>query len=94
MTVPVDFLPQADLDLIKHVPFGEHTQLLEDIIGRLEHFPEIGVKLDPPDDFARAHGFGDWEVYWEPIYASEEEVERVEVLRIVPDTYSRVELFP
>ncbi|MOA26576.1 hypothetical protein D3C78_1473800 [compost metagenome] len=94
MAVPVDFLPQAEFDLIEHVPFERHVPLLEAIIERLGRYPEIGVRLEPPDDFARAHGFGDWEVYWEPIYAADNMVGRVEVLRLVPNVYARVALFP
>ena len=94
MTAPVDFLPQAELDLNEFVPFEKHAELLEDLIGRLGQYPEVGVQLELPDDFARAHGLGDWAVYWEPIYAAEDRVERVEVLRVVPDAFSPVALFP
>lgn len=92
MAVPVEFLPQSEADLIEFVPFGQQVQLLEGIVDRLGRYPEIGVHLEAPDHFARAHHFGHWVVYWEPIRTSPEAVARVEVLRIVPDAFSRLAL--
>lgn len=90
MPVPVDFLLQAELDLIEFVPLQEHITVLESIIERVGRYPEIGVRLAPPDDFARAHGVERWVVYYEPFYVSDagDQVERVEVLRIVPNAFA------
>lgn len=80
------------MDLIEFVPLEEHVALLEAIIERIGAYPEIGVRLEPPDAFARAHGVGRWIVYWEPFYTSNarDQVERVEVLRIVPNAFAAV----
>lgn len=74
MSVPVDFLLQAELDLIEFVPLDEQVVVLEAIIERIGTYPEIGGRLEPPAEFARAHGV--------------DQVERVEVLRIVPDAFA------
>ena len=90
MSVPVEFLPQAELDLIAFVPLAEHVAVLEAVIERLGMYPEIGVRLEPPDAWARAHGVGRWVVYYEVFYASaaRDKVERLEVLRLVPDVFA------
>lgn len=88
MPVPVDFLRQAEGDLIEFVPLDEQVEVLLAIIDRLGNYPEIGVRLEPPDDFARVHGVDRWLVYYEVFYAAPEQPERVEVLRLAPDAFA------
>lgn len=84
MATPVFFLEDAILDVERFIPEASQDELILEIADRLSRYPLIGIRLPAPDAYARTHLFGKWRVFYEPIYDAEDEIERVNVLRIVP----------
>ena len=86
MSLPVTFEASAEDDLFEYASDDELAALVDDIDQRLGHFPLSGRRMDPPDGFARTIRVRGFRVYYEAVVNEEaDEVERVSVLRIIPD---------
>lgn len=92
--VPVDFVPPyfGD-DLRTYVPQDQWRPLMGDLVGRLGAFPRLGVELEAPNQGFRCHTMGDWQIYYEVLYDAEGEPAGIEVYRVIPETFSRINVF-
>ena len=86
MPIPVTFEATAEDDLFEHASAVDLDLLVDEIDQRLGHFPLSGRRMDPPDGFARTVRLRGFRVYYEVIVNEEaDEIDRVSVLRIIPD---------
>lgn len=92
--VPVHFVdPYFERDLHQYVPPVQWRSLIGEIVSRLGAFPRIGVELEAPNQGFRCHRMGDWQVYYEVLPDPAEEPTGIDVYRVIPEKFSRIDVF-
>lgn len=92
--IPVNFVPPYfPDDLHKYVPKGQRRSLMVDIVGKLGAFPRMEVELEAPDEGFRCYTMSGWQVYYEVHYGSDDEPVEVDVYRVIPEKFSRINVF-
>ena len=91
MSVPVSFTRQARMDVRTFATGHDREALVSAIAEALGAHPEIGVVLDEPEAYVRAHKTGHHRAYYEVI---EGPPRRIRVYRVVPIAFSQPALEP
>lgn len=92
--IPVKFVPPYFTDdLRNYVPQKQWRPLMAEIVANLEAFPRMGVELEAPDQGFRCHTMRGWQVYYEVIFDAEGEPVEVDVYRVIPEKFSRINVF-
>lgn len=94
MPVPVRFSDPAIDDIEARIQTEEQESFILGVDDRLSRHPLSGVRLPPPQAFARALQHERWRVYYEPVFDPEsEDVREVNVLRVAPARWPILRLY-
>ena len=63
------------------------------IVDKLGVYPRMGVELEESNEGFRCHTIDDWQVYYEVLYDAEGEPAGVDVYRVIPKKFSRIDVF-
>lgn len=94
MPEPVNFVPPYfPDDLRQYVPKDLWRPLMGDIVDKLGAFPRMGVELEEPNEGFRCHTTSGWQVYYEVLFDAEAEPAGIDVYRVIPEKFSRIDVF-
>lgn len=91
--VPVDYSNVAIADIKEYVPDAEDKKLLLDWVDtKLTVFPELGMRLMPPEATSRRAVIDRrWIIIWEVEFDEQSDPTRVVIQRVVPAKSSLIQ---